>query len=76
MSQSVSLSASKRQCASLGLARKPGLYCRPDSTIRKRFPSMSPKKNCGGTGSPMVTSVEMSPVLRFPLRAMPETHED
>jgi hypothetical protein len=31
----------------------------------------SRKKNCGGTGSRIVTSVEMSPGLRFPLRAMP-----
>jgi hypothetical protein len=32
---------------------------------------MSRKKNCGGTGSPTVISIETSPDLRFPLRAIP-----
>jgi hypothetical protein len=45
----------------------------PGSTIKKRFPSMSRKKNCGGTGSPTATSIDTSPDLRFPLRAMPSS---
>jgi len=38
------------------------------TTIKKRFPSMSRKKNCGGKGSPTLTSAEISPDLRVPFR--------